>query len=101
MNAYDDVAREFIAQYVAPLQAQLLDEKRQHKVAKQYLRALCKSTARFLALLDAEMQRPSDAERGRRIAAMANDLDLHRQMAERFGLPKSARRATGGEREGT
>ena len=55
---------------------------------KKYLRGLTKAVDVYLKAFDAEMAKPSDYERGRRIAALSNHLEMANDMAKRFGLGK-------------
>ena len=61
--------------------------------ARSHLRRLIADVKVFLVRLDIVMSQPSDVMRGRKIAALANDLDLARQIASRFGLPPRKKRA--------
>ena len=47
---------------------------------------LVHSIEEFLRLLDAEMRKPSDAERGRRIARLTNALEMAKDGFVRFEL---------------
>lgn len=42
------------------------------------LRALVRATEAFIDALDVEMRKPSTVDRGRRIAALSNALELHK-----------------------
>jgi hypothetical protein len=53
---------------------------------REHLRGLVSVCESTLRLLDEEMKKPSDAERGKRIAAICNRLELQKDMAKRFGL---------------
>lgn len=56
---------------------------------RKYWKALVAHTeyvSAFLALLDEEMKAPSSPERGKRIAALANKLDMANASARRFTL---------------
>lgn len=56
------------------------------KQVREQLKALTKVAQQCLDALDAEMAKPSSPERGQRIAAIANALNLQNSMARRFGL---------------
>lgn len=62
---------------------------------RKYLRELTAAVERHLSALDSEMSKPSDQERGRRVAALCNALELANDQALRFGLgvglPKAAK----------
>lgn len=53
---------------------------------QKYLRELTACVRAHLAALDAEMEQPSTANRGRRIAALCNSLELANDRARHFGL---------------
>lgn len=53
---------------------------------RKHLRDLTKSVETCLAALDAEMAGKSSHERGKRVAAICNHLNLTNDMAKRFGL---------------
>lgn len=53
---------------------------------KRQLRELTKAVSACLAAIGSEMARPSTPERGKRIAAVCNHLNLQNDMAKRFGL---------------
>lgn len=58
-------------------------------------RKLCEVTeqiARFILVLDAEMQRPSTVERGQRIAALLNQLEMYNDGVRIFWCGKSYRK---------
>jgi len=60
--------------------------KRENRELKSHLRALTEVTDKFLVMLDAEMNKPSSNERGRRIAKMCNYLNINNDAAKHFGL---------------
>jgi hypothetical protein len=62
---------------------------RENREIRKHLRVLTQAVDYFLFRLDAEMKGPSSEERGKRIAAFANGLDMQNQIAKRFGLPSS------------
>lgn len=53
--------------------------------AKQF-KQLCREVIAYLALLEVEMLKPQSPERGQRIAALSNKLELANDIALRFGL---------------
>jgi hypothetical protein len=53
---------------------------------REYLARLTTATGTLLAALDAEMRRPSDADRGRRVAAILDALEMANDSATFFGL---------------
>ena len=53
---------------------------------KKSLMELTRSVDSFLELLDKEMVLPSTVERGRRIAALCNALNIKNDSAKHFGL---------------
>lgn len=53
---------------------------------KKHLIQLTKAVNRFIRQLDIEMEQPSSPERGKRIAALSNDLCLANDIAKHFGL---------------
>lgn len=56
------------------------------KNARKYLRELTSGVLHWLHALDTEMKKPSSAERGRRIAAILNALDMANDVAMHYGL---------------
>ncbi len=64
-----------------------------HKcMAPKYLRALkalTRDVRAFLLLLDGEMKKPSTVERGKKIAALSNALELANDKVRRFTLNES------------
>lgn len=62
---------------------------RECRVTRRHLRELTLAVQGFLVRLDNEMKGPSTVERGKRIAALANALDMTNQCARRFGFPKA------------
>lgn len=65
------------------------DLKAERKTARRlrdYLAQLVNAAHATVDRLDAEMKLPSDVNRGRRIAALANALEMSADQAERFGL---------------
>lgn len=61
-------------------------EQRQIRNLKRHLRDLTRDVGACLKALDAEMVKPSTPERGQRLAAICNALNLSNDMAKRFGL---------------
>ncbi len=60
--------------------------------AKKYLRDLVRVTEAFIEWMDEELKKPSDFDRGKRIASVINGLEMQKDMAKRFGLAKSKRK---------
>ncbi len=60
--------------------------RKQVKELREYLAILVTNVEATLTLLDAEMAKPSDVERGRRIAKLINGLEMAKDRAKRFGL---------------
>lgn len=58
------------------------------RACRTHLKAMVKTVKDFLAWVDEEMKRPSDVKRGKRIAFACNSLELQKDLAERFGLPR-------------
>lgn len=65
---------------------QYLAEKRKTRELRKHLRDLTETVRRCLIALDAEMKEPSTVQRGSRIAAISNALNLQNDIARRFGL---------------
>jgi hypothetical protein len=63
--------------------------KQQVREAHQELRALARAVSLALAQLETVMQAPASPARERRIAAIANALDLANDKALHFGLGES------------
>lgn len=61
-------------------------ELRRHKKA---LTELTNRVGEFLALLDVEMKKPSNADRGRRIAQLSNALDMANDSVLHFTFGQS------------
>jgi hypothetical protein len=53
---------------------------------RKHLRDLTRHVTECLAAIDGEMAKPSSPERGKRIAAICNALNMSNDMAKRFGL---------------
>lgn len=66
--------------------AKLTDDQKELRRLRKALRDLTKAVEVCASGLDDEMGKPSDVDRGKRIAAIANHLTLHNDMAKRFGL---------------
>ncbi len=62
--------------------------KRELRHLRKNLRELVDMSARVVAALDGEMKKPSDVERGRRIAKICNALEFAKDRALHFGLRK-------------
>ena len=57
--------------------------------ARSSLRDLIAAVEAHLSALDSEMRtRPNNAERGARVAKLANALELRKDIAKRYGLGK-------------
>lgn len=67
--------------------------KRTLRERTKYLRILTKNVDQFLKWIDAEMQKPSTHDRGKRVAQACNALDLSNQHAKRFGLGRRVTKA--------
>lgn len=65
---------------------QLRAAKREVSELKKALKALSLEVSRFLANLDHEMTLPSNAERGRRLAKLAGELDFANDRVRFFSL---------------
>lgn len=59
---------------------------RERRVLRQYLRGLTKAAMAFSAALDAEMKKPSDETRGKRVARLLNELDIATDATCRYAL---------------
>ena len=53
---------------------------------KKYLKELTEKVAVFIAMLDATMEEPLSFKRGKKIACLANNLDMANDSAMKFGL---------------
>ncbi|MBA7559109.1 hypothetical protein ES708_00722 [subsurface metagenome] len=53
---------------------------------KKHLRNLTVSVALGISLIDEEMEKPSNPDRGQRIATIANALEMQNDQAWHFGL---------------
>jgi hypothetical protein len=53
---------------------------------RKHLQALVTTCAAAIDALDAEMKKPSDVNRGKRIAAICNALEFQKDAAKHFGL---------------
>lgn len=67
--------------------------KRDVRELRRYLRSMVVSSKNAIAMLDAEMKKPSDMDRGKRIARITNGLELATDMALRFGLKETLNKA--------
>ena len=56
------------------------------RVHRKTMNDMSKLLIQALGALDAEMKKPTGPERGKRIAAIANAIDIQRQVMERFTL---------------
>jgi hypothetical protein len=59
---------------------------RRERELKKYLRDLTDAVRLHVQLLDEEMLRPADHERGKRVARLSNDLELVNDRARYFAL---------------
>lgn len=69
-----------------PDRAAFIAERRRSRNLKKHLRNVTDAVTRFMTALDAEMEKPSTRERGGRIASLTNELNMHNDMARRYGL---------------
>lgn len=63
-----------------------LTDSQKLRNTRRELRALIARADWVLRELDRTMQGPSTEQRGQRIAAISNELDLQNQIAKRYGL---------------
>lgn len=61
-------------------------KERQARKYKKYLKQLVETVTKALKELDEEMHKPSNADRGKRIAAICNYLEYEKDRARHFGL---------------
>ncbi|MFA6281873.1 MAG: hypothetical protein WCY05_05175 [Candidatus Omnitrophota bacterium] len=61
---------------------------------KPYLRDLALSVAKAIRLIDAEMKLPPSNERGKKIAAITNQLEFANDVALHLGLGYSFKKIT-------
>lgn len=66
--------------------SELKVEKRKSRELRKHLKDLTAMTAAVIKALDAEMAKPSDLDRGKRIAKITNALEMQNDIAIRFGL---------------
>lgn len=71
---------------VADKSDQYVAERKKNRELTKHLRDLTYTVIQCLAALDAEMVKPSNPERGKRIAQISNTLNLQNDIARRFGL---------------
>jgi hypothetical protein len=64
----------------------MTDDAKKARDLRRHLRDLTAAVAAHLEAIDREMQGPSSFDRGSRIAALCNRLELANDMARRFGL---------------
>jgi len=64
----------------------MTDDAREARRLQKELRQFCGSVRLCLSELDKAMENPSTVERGRRIAAIANQLQMAFDGARHFGL---------------
>lgn len=67
-------------------EAQRIKAIRRRRQLNRHLRDLTETVTAFLAALDAEMAKPASPERGGRIAALSNRLNLQNDLSRRYGL---------------
>ncbi len=60
--------------------------RRELRETRQQLKSLVDHVGGFLLYMDSVMAGKSNAERGKAIASACNNLDMSRQIAERYGL---------------
>lgn len=58
----------------------------EHLTREREFKNLCRQVAAFIALMDSEMKKPSNEDRGKRIADLCNKLEIANDYALRFGL---------------
>lgn len=64
-----------------------MDEaRRQVRELRKSLTSLVTAVEQYVARLDVVMKEPSNVERGKKIAALTNELDLAKDLAKHFGL---------------
>ncbi len=63
-------------------------EQREIRALKRHLRDLVKSVSVNLDAIHETMTKVESNERGKRMAAICNSLEMSKDMAERFGLGK-------------
>jgi hypothetical protein len=68
------------------LRVEMLAERKAARQLRDDLAKLINTCHAVVDKLDAEMRQPSDFNRGRRIAALTNALEMAADAAERFGL---------------
>lgn len=73
----------------------MTDAEREVRQLRVELRKLANATTIALDAMDAEMKTPSDVNRGKRIAAILNELNLAHDGARHFGLHESFKRIAG------
>ena len=56
------------------------------KESEKYLKSLTLAVSVFLKTLEGVMHMPTSPERGRRVAELANALDMENDLARHFGL---------------
>lgn len=61
-------------------------QDRELRKLRKYLTELTIAVSNHLSALDKEMRQPSDAARGKRIAALSNNLEMANDSARYFGL---------------
>jgi len=60
--------------------------KTENRELKKHLKELTKTVKVCVRALDSEMKKPSDYERGKRVALICNELELANNISLRFGL---------------
>ena len=56
------------------------------------LKTLCESVRALVSLIDAEMKKPADVGRGRRLALITNRLEMEVDAAWRYGLGRALKK---------
>ena len=72
------------------------DDAKKLRDARKHLRDLTRGVEACLRAIDAEMAKPSSCERGKRIAAICNKLNLCNDIAKRYGLAPTTKERTYG-----
>jgi predicted nucleic acid-binding Zn-ribbon protein len=92
-KTYDEIACDLRDRVFGPLQArateaekQARDERRARRDIEKHLTELVVAAEVAVKALDEEMAKPVSTERGKRVAAIANRLEMAKDMAIRFGL---------------
>lgn len=70
----------------AELQRQIRELRKENRNVTSHLKALVKTVEEYLERLDQVMTAPSSANRGEKVAALANALTMQKDQARFFGL---------------